>query len=278
MADAELSSKKRNRSSLCSSHTFVGALTRNKSQIYLQRSRSGGSQADSIRGANHGEVSIHDIQHTGKKHKREESARGSSVVNDLSSGSIKDLRSRRVFSPPSIDIQEQEVNGFSCKGKKSESTNLVSERDDVTSDCGDDGEKLDAGSSCKGQNLKSAHDDHRSCSEKDEHDGDCLVGGGCEDEDFGKVNLGFSVKERSSSAEARVSKETCQLTEDYVQSTPPDADTFGGQRKSEMDFLNQVLKKQSDENVQKNVGDIRKDNCTTKSVRIPQLNAIFILL
>ncbi|GLT97706.1 hypothetical protein SLE2022_152580 [Rubroshorea leprosula] len=274
MAGAELSSKKRNRSSPCSSNTFVGALTRNKSQIYLQRSRSGGSRADSIRGANHREVSIHDVQHTEKKPKRAESAPGSSVVNDLSSGSIiKDLRTRRVFSPPSIDIQDQNVNGFSCKEKKSESTNLVLGRDGITSDFRDDGEKLDAGSSCEEQNLKRVHDNHRSCSDKDEHDGGCLVGGACEVEDFGKVNLGFSVKERSSSAEARVSKDTCQLTEDYVQSTPPDADTFGGQRESEMDFLNQVLKKQSDENVQKNVGGIRKDNCTTKSVLNPLARA-----
>ncbi|GLT80560.1 hypothetical protein SLA2020_519940 [Shorea laevis] len=273
MAGAELSSKKRHRSSLCSSHAFVGALTRNKSQIYLQRNRSGRSLADSIRGANHREVSIHDVQQTEKKLKRAESARGSSVVNDLSSGSIKDLRSRRVFSPPSIDIQDQEVNGFSCKKKKAESTNLVSERDSVNSDCRDDGEKLDAGSSCKEQNLKGVHDNHRSCSDQDEHDGDCLVGGAREVEDFGKVNLGFSVKERSSSAEGRVSKETCQSTEDHAQSTPPDADTFGGQRESEMDFLNQVLKKQSDANVQKNVGGIRKDNCTTKSVLNPLARA-----
>ncbi|GKV18040.1 hypothetical protein SLEP1_g28470 [Rubroshorea leprosula] len=105
---------------------------------------------------------------------------------------------------------------------------------------------------------------NRSCIDKDRVKGECLIG-------LGKVDLGFSSKEKSGSAEVRV--------EDSVQSMPPDAKIFCGKRKlernasAEMNFAVHVLEKQSKESIQKIFGGSRKGDCRNKSVFNPLAHA-----
>ncbi|KAK6266088.1 hypothetical protein QUC31_016925 [Theobroma cacao] len=191
MAESKEISKKRKRSSLPTTHSLMGILTRSKSQIYLHRNRSGQSRPDSTRGRNH-----QDLQPVARKRKNGSPDEDSSVGCDLSSVSIKDLRLRRVFSPSSTD--------------------------GVIRNCLDDAENL----------------------RKSEVAGNCLGGSkeARENGDFQKLDLS---------------------NEDFVQSTPPDAENFGGNQGVERNgsyFSGQFLEKKPSESLQKH------DGCTRKCV------------
>ncbi|XVF84537.1 hypothetical protein PTKIN_Ptkin17bG0044800 [Pterospermum kingtungense] len=93
MAELKESSRKRKRLFLPTTRSLIGNFTRTKSQIHLHRNRSAQSPPDSTGGGNH-----LDQLPFFKKQKNSSPFEDSSVGYDLSSVSIKDLRSRRVFS------------------------------------------------------------------------------------------------------------------------------------------------------------------------------------
>ncbi|OMO51777.1 hypothetical protein CCACVL1_29597 [Corchorus capsularis] len=208
MAESKEISKKRKLPTIPTTHSSMGVFSHSKSRIHLLLSRSGQSPPDSGGRGNH-----QDPQSFSRKRKSSSAAGVSSVGNDLSSVPIKDLRSRRVFSPSSAD--------------------------GVIRNC------LDS--------IKNM--------EKSEVARNCLSGSqeAMEDGEFRK--LGMS-------------------NEDFVQSTPPDAEILGAKQvigSKGSDFSDQFSEKRPSENLQKTDGCLEKGfpdkkngiNSSTRSVLRP---------
>ncbi|XP_059632093.1 uncharacterized protein LOC132274772 isoform X2 [Cornus florida] len=94
--EATLRPKKRKQPS--PSDPFVGIFTRSKSQIYLHCNRSGQARSDCILRPNH----FTDSEKPRRKLRSFNQQETSQIDDDMSHIAIKDLRSRRVFSPASL--------------------------------------------------------------------------------------------------------------------------------------------------------------------------------
>ncbi|KAJ4957016.1 hypothetical protein NE237_013799 [Protea cynaroides] len=191
-ATGSSNTKKRKQSSSTSTDPFAGIFTRRRSEIFLHRSRSGRIRSDSSPARNHN-TNVH----------FPDWCRGNPRAsnNEMARISIKDLRARRVFSPASIS------NDYYSNGK-SDVADADLQKPQLAGLFSKSDVEKNEGSEI-GFNFQ--------CAEKHQL---------TDTEGSKELSVEYCRGEKKSNVESEILGGGDDSTEDWVQTTPPDADVL----------------------------------------------------